>query len=284
MRRSTVAALAVSTLALFVASGFDWPIDGGKYRFGFGTPRGVFLRGLEFGSGDGLVRAADDGELAFVSDGPRLPGGYPLSGNSILVLAHASDVSTIYVGMESGSISSYLKNVRRGDVLGRSPEVKAGRGTTVYAFDAKERRYINPMIIMPAQADGKAPVIKSVALSADGLETGIDVSASVRQGTYDLLVDAYDTSPTGAQSAPYDIRVIIDGSERARVVYDAAWASGGVSSLFSARNLSEQSYLAMDGRIRFGPYTFASGRVIITIIVSDYAGNRREQNYSITVR
>ncbi len=284
MRRSTIAALAISTAAIFAATAFDWPIDGGKFRFGFGTPRGGFLRGMEFGSDDGLVRAADDGELAFVSDGLRLPGGYPLSGNSILVLAHVSEMSTIYVGMERGSISSYLKNVRRGDVLGRSPEIKVGRGTSVYAFDAKQRRYINPLIIMPAQPDSKPPVIKSAALSADGAETAMDQSASVRQGSYDLLLDSYDASPTGAPSAPYDIRVIIDGSERARVVYDAAWASGGVSSLFGTKSIIEKSYVTNDGRIRFGPYAFARGRVIVAVIVSDYAGNRREQSYSITVR
>lgn len=284
MRRSSFAALAILTATIFTAAAFDWPIDGGKFRFGFGTPRGGFLRGVEFGSGDGLVRAADDGELAFVSDGPRLPGGYPLSGNSILVLAHVSDISTIYVGMERGSVSSYLKNVRRGDVLGRSLEIKSGRGTTVYAFDAKERRYVNPLIIMPAQQDSKAPVLKSVALVSDGIETEIDKAASVRQGSYDLLIDTYDASPTGAQSAPYDIRVIIDGSERARVVYDAAWATAGASSLFGTGSIGEKSYLTDDGRIRLGPYAFASGRVIVAVIVSDYAGNRREQSYSITVR
>ena len=284
MRRSSIAALAILTAAIFAAAAFDWPIDGGKFRFGFGTPRGGFLRGMEFGSGDGLVRAADDGELAFVYDGPRLPGGYPLSGNSLLVLAHVSDISTIYVGMERGSVSSYLKNVRRGDVLGRSPESKAGRGTTVYAFDAKERRYINPLIIMPAQPDSKPPVVKSAALSADGVETVIDQATSVRQGSYDLLLDTYDVSPAGAQTAPYDIRVIIDGSERARVVYDAAWASSGASSLFGSRSTSEESFLTDDERIRFGPYALARGRVIVAVIVSDYAGNRREQSYSITVR
>lgn len=279
------ASAIVLAAAIMSSFAFEWPADSGRYRFGFGSPRGGFSRGVEFGSSDGTVRAADDGELIFAASGSSLPGGYPLIGGSMVVVSHASDLSTIYAGLEPGSISSYLKNVRKGDIIGRAlPVAGLGQGAAFYAYDAKERRYINPLILMPGVADDKPPVIRSAVLVSDGKETALAASKAVRQGTYLLLVDAFDPSPSGDQSAPYDVRVMLDGSERERVLYDAAWAEGGRSTLFSGARLAEHEFMASDGRMRFGPYTLSRGRVVISVAVNDFAGNKREQTYSIIVQ
>jgi len=282
--RAGILVCAATAAAAFSVSAFDWPADAGDYRYGFGSPRGGFLRGVEFGEEDGMVRAADDGELTFVAEGRCLPGGYPLSGGSLLVVAHASDMTTIYAGLRQGSISAYLKNVRKGDVLGRSDKAKSGRGVSFYTFDARERRFINPLIVMPGLDDKKAPAIRSVALDLDGFETPIDPSMPVRQGSYHILVEAHDASPVGEPGAPFELRVLIDGSERTRVVYDAAWATGGRALLFGGKGLEEGTFLTDDGRMRFGPFTLPRGRVVLTIVVSDYAGNTREQTYSVSVQ
>ncbi|HOZ72427.1 MAG TPA: M23 family metallopeptidase [Spirochaetales bacterium] len=281
-----VAAGAVVLAAAIVSSfAFDWPADSGRYRFSFGSPRDGFKRGLEFGSSGGIVRAADDGELTFAASGRSLPGGYPLIGGSMVVVSHASQISTIYAGLEPGSVSSYLRNVRKGDIIGRiEPVGGLGRGAAFYAYDAKERRYINPLILMPSLSDDKPPVIRSAILVSDGKETALAASKVVKQGSYLLLVDAFDPSPTGEQAAPYEVRVMLDGSERDRVLYDAAWAEGGRSTLFSGARLGEHEYLASDGRMRFGPYVLARGRVVISVVVGDFAGNKREQTYSIIVQ
>ncbi|HRW25146.1 MAG TPA: hypothetical protein P5298_12105 [Spirochaetia bacterium] len=287
IRAVRIAAAGSVALAAAIASSFafDWPADSGRYRFGFGSPRDGFMRGVEFGSSDGTVRAADDGELAFAASCPSLPGGYPLIGGSMIVVAHASDITTVYAGLDPGSISSYLRNVRKGDILGRAePVAGPGRGAAFYAYDAKERRYINPLILMPSLPDDKPPVIRSAVLVSDGKETALAASKAVRQGSYLLLVDAFDPSPTGEPAAPYEVRVMLDGSERERVVYDAAWAEGGRPNLFSGARLGEHDFLASDGRMRFGPYALARGRAVISVAVSDFAGNKREQTYSIIVQ
>ena len=85
-------------------------------------------------------------------------------------------------------------------------------------------------------------MIRSAVLVSDGKETALAASKAVRQGSYLLLVDAFDPSPTGEQAAPYEVRVMLDGSERERVVYDAAWAEGGRPNLFSGARIGEHSY------------------------------------------
>ncbi len=282
--RTGFIAIAEITLLVLSVAAFEWPADAGKFRYGFGAFRSGFLRGTEFGTAEDLVRAAADGELTFVATGPSLPGGYPISGGTLLVISHASDMMTIYEGLQRGSASSYLKNVKAGDILGRSAAVTSGRGVSFYTYDARARRFINPLILLPRIVDDKPPAIRSVTLSLEGRELVIDQSNPVRQGLYYLLLDAFDMTPAGAAGAPFEVRVLLDGSQRARVVYDAAWAVGGQSLLFGATGLVEDYFLTADGRLRFGPFNLSSGRAVLTIIVADFAGNKREQTYSVSVQ
>ncbi len=282
--RAGILAVVVVTLLVLTVTAFEWPVDAGKFRYGFGSFRSGFLRGTEFGAAEGMVRATDDGELTFVATGTSLPGGYPIPGGTLLVVSHAADMMSIYAGLQRGSASSYLKNVKGGDILGRAAAVSAGRGVSFYTFDARARRFINPLILLPRIADDKPPAIRSAMLSLEGQELVIDQSRPVRQGLYHLLLDAFDTTPAGFMGAPFEVRVLLDGSERARVVYDGAWAASGRSLLFGATGLVEDTFQTADGRMRFGPFNLSSGRVILTIIVSDYAGNKREQTYSVSVQ
>jgi len=277
-----LACMAVLTSS---AGAFDWPLPPEAIRYGFGAFRDGFLRGVELGATDGVVRAPEDGELTFMAVGATLPGGFPIPANSLVSIAHGSDVMTVYTGMEASSISRYLKTIARGVVLGRAAYTReSGRGAVFYTFDSRERRYINPLILMPAVNDGKPPVIKSFSLASGKSEIVVEQPRVVRQGTYFLVIDAYDLSPGGFQSAPYSIKVYVDGTEYAAIAYDAAWTKAGISTLFGSVAVQESQYLGSDGRSRFGPLTLPSGKAVVSIFVVDYFGNRREQTYSFTVQ
>lgn len=280
---SILAVVSIPLLAYSVAA-FEWPIDAGEFRYGFGTFRNGFLRGAEFVAAEGLVRAAERGELTFVATGQSLPGGYPIPGGALLVISHTSDMITIYEGVQRGSSASYLKSVETGDILGRSTAAKNGRGVSFYTYDLKVRRFINPLILLPRIVDNKPPAVRSAVLSLEGQEMIIDQTRPVRQGLYYLLVDVLDATPTGAAGAPFEVRILLDGSERARVVYDAAWAVDGQPLVFGATGLVETSFQTTEGRMRFGPFNLTSGHVVLTISASDFAGNKREQTYSVSVQ
>ena len=301
MRRMAVAA---ALLAAAVASAaFRWPADGGSYRHGFGTYRGGFLKGMEFGASDGLVRSAGDGEIVFAWAGERLPGGYPAAGGGFMAVSHHSGLMTVYAGilpaMDAGSPA-----VKAGSVLGtlpgdRSPatttvaattaapdtaRTESGGGALFFVYDSQERRFVNPLMVMDKLPDDKSPAIRGAALVVDGKELALGTATEVRQGSWMLLVDAIDAAPSGLAGPPFELRVLVDGSERARALYDASWASGGLSWLFTEKPVEERSYLMADGRTRFGPLQLARGKSVVTVVAVDYAGNRREASWVLTVR
>ena len=287
MRRST-AILVLAAFSAFAAAAFDWPADGGAYRYGFGSWRGGFLRGAEFGAADGLVTAPAEGDLVFAASGRRLANGFPVPGGSVMALAHSGGIMTVYSGFRGGSMSTYLKSVRAGDVLGRSAAADGGRGLTLHVIDAEKRRFVNPLVVMSDVADAKPPTFGGVSLRAGSREILLGSGQDVDQGSWEVLVDVSDPSPAGApfgeRSAPYEFRLVLDGSEKASAVFDAAWAESGRPLLFTAGAVDERAFFDADGRIRLGPFSLARGKVVMALTAVDFEGNRRDVSFSIPVR
>ena len=258
--RSVVLAWIFLGMAGSVAFGLDWPADAGLFRFGFGSQRQGFLKGVEFGLTDSVARATTDGELVFLAN-DSLPGGFPLPGRAMIAVAHDS-----------------------GDVLGYSRPATAGLGMSYYFYDAREQRFLNPVVALPALPDERPPVFRSAVLRMDGVDTPLESNRSLRQGNYELVIEIVDSTAAGGISPPYEIRVTIDGVERVRRVYDGAWAYAGKRLLFTASPVAESSHLLDDGRIRMGPFQLSRGRTVISLAAFDYAGNRREVSYSLLIQ
>jgi hypothetical protein len=282
--RRNQAILVILAIAVLSSFAFDWPLNSGGFKYGFGAPRSGFLKGVEFGATPGMVRAVADGELTFVATGDHLPGGYPISGGSLISLAHPSDLISVYAGMAPDSISRYLIKVRAGDVLGRSADGGSAQGMHLFTYDGKERRFVNPLMVLPNLRDDAAPVIRAISVKNEGIESRLEQGRTIRQGTYDVIIEAYDLSPGGEPSAPFEMSLTMDGSVRARVVYDASWAKEGKAYLFGSTGLVESTYMLDGNRVRFGPYVFPRGRLVLSATVSDFVGNKREQTYSLSVQ
>lgn len=281
-RRAAIAGAFL--LAAARAFGFDWPVAGGAFSWGFGSARDGFFKGAEFSGQSIPVRASESGELFFAASGNALPGGYPIDGGSLLALYGERGLVTVYSGLDESSISRYLIVVKAGDVLGRTPRLADARGFRFFVYDAKERRYLNPLSVMPPIADQAAPAIRSITLYGEDGEVKPEQAKAVRQGSYFIIVDAFDLTPGGKPGAPFELTVTIDGSVKAKVTYDAAWAADGVSRLFGAGATAEPAFLAGGNRVKFGPFQFPRGRLSFSVAAADFYGNRREQGFVVAVQ
>lgn len=278
------ASLCIVALAVSRAFSFDWPVEGGAFAWGFGASRDGFLKGVEFTGTSAPVRAAESGELCFAASGLSLPGGYPIEGGSIAALSSDRGLLSVYVGLDGGSLSRYLKAVKAGNVLGRLPRTEGPRGFRYFVFDAKERRFLNPLSVMPALRDDVPPTIRSIVLSGDGGEIKLEQGKALRQGSYYIVVDAIDLTPAGRPGAPFELTVTIDGSLKSRVVYDAAWAVDGSPKLFGTGVAAEPSFVSGGNRVRFGPFSFPRGKLSFSVSAVDFAGNKREQGYAVSIQ
>lgn len=202
----------------------------------------------------------------------------------MIAVAHDSGMMSIYTGLEPAPDLAERLAVRTGDVLGYSRPATAGLGMSYYFYDAREQRFLNPVVALPALPDERPPVFRSAVLRMDGVDTPLESNRSLRQGNYELVIEIVDSTAAGGISPPYEIRVTIDGVERVRRVYDGAWADAGKRLLFTASPVAESSHLLDDGRIRMGPFQLSRGRTVISLAAFDYAGNRREVSYSLLIQ
>jgi hypothetical protein len=284
---NTIRRACVFILTVFLTAGvlgaLDWPTDKRTVPLTFGSEvNGGFFNGLIIESIDGLARSVAEGDVFFVLDDNHLDNGMPSGLGGFLAVEGKDGLVSVYAGLEKGGISSYLKSVHTGDILGKleKPEL------SFFLFDRMKRRFVNPFIFMQPPSDSKQPSVRSVSLVAAKQEYKLGEVRTVRQGTYELIADVIDPVEKGqsdfSSRAPFRVSVFVDGVQRLDYVYETAKAENGSFGYFNIGVLTKDFYKP-DGRISLGSYLLNRGKASILIIAKDFAGNERQAGFTLNV-
>ncbi len=285
-RRRIGTVLLASVLAS--AAALEWPLAGGFPSVPFGSHHaGRFVTCVSMSPAGAPVVAAASGEVVFQYDGDKLPSGFPCTLGGFVALHHPDGLLSVYSRLERGSLPQYLRNVAAGDVLGRAGTsgFYSSKELSFALYDRVKRQYLNPQVLLPPVRDDKAPLVRQVHLASGARSIPLGEARALRQGTYEVIADIQDASASAdpRPRACYSVRLLIDGTERARYVYDSARAEGGRLVFFGAAKLDAASFFLPDGRVRLGSFLFSRGRSTIVLAVSDYAGNEREAAYAVSI-
>jgi murein DD-endopeptidase MepM/ murein hydrolase activator NlpD len=276
-------------LAATLLGAMDWPIDPQRLAASFGTPaKGGFVAGIALAGDDALVRSAEEGEVAFALDADPTARILPSTLGSFLIVEQGRGLAAVYSHLAPGSVATHLVSVKAGEVLGRSGDTgwADGKGIVFQLLDREEEQWVNPLLLLPALSDGKAPLLRSVALVRGGKSYVLGETAALPQGTYAVAVDAYDASDapwTAGPLAPFSIRLSVGGAEIAKAVFDVAKGRGGRLELFAKPGKTFSELRSADGRYLLAERLFARGRSLIEVRVEDAAGNRRTASWSVSV-
>jgi len=141
-------------------------------------------------------------------------------------------------------------------------------------------------MIAPPRIDTKAPTIRSVTLmTKDSNLIPLSGTKSLRQGLYNVLVDATDTED-GLQTstlAPLQIVCMVNGTESCTLNLETISALNG-KLIVSRKNPTPASevYGNPDG-FNLGEIRLNRGKATIDLIVRDASGNERSVSYTINV-
>ncbi len=272
-------------------SALEWPLDEPRPAATFGTPaRGRLLSGLLLAADAGLVRSIGDGELVYHRDGGSSTdvSPFPSTLGSFAIVEHERGIAALYAGLAPGSVSSYLNKTRAESILGGvgSSGWIEGRGLFLALFDRPAARWVNPLLLLPALPDRTPPLIRSAALVREGKSYALGETKSLPQGEYLVALDLFDpldASWSVGTSAPYYVRLVVDGAKVAELRYDVLLAREGRLVLFPEAAVDRASYLLPDGRAALTRLFFRRGRAVIEALVRDYAGNERKTSWSVLV-
>ncbi|MBU0936296.1 MAG: hypothetical protein KKI09_13065 [Spirochaetes bacterium] len=280
MKRLLIAAGFLFFITVLVFA-FRWPVPEIALRSTFAVAElGQNLRGLQFDNQDGGVQAISDGELLFHASGRSLPGNFPVPDGSMVALAHPRDILSVYTGIEQSLDEQLSGPVFEGDILGYS---KPGVPLKLFVFDRKAGLFINPLALLPQMADTRAPQLRALSLRLGGADIAADKAKAIAQGQYQLILDALDLLPVPAQALPFSIRLLLNGVERQRLVFDSIKAEKGSLVFPSMLNSQPAAVFTAEGFLNLGTYIFASGSTLVSISLQDYFGNRIERSWTVTV-
>jgi hypothetical protein len=264
----------------------DWPSPTGKIINNFGSNNsGKPLLGIVF-EGEDPALAAEQGELLFQSrEGgmSRLPS--PLG--SWLALDHSDGIISIYGRMENPS-PALLPRLAKGAALGGSGNSgwSAKRGFYFSLFDRRERRWINPAIIITPREDTRPPVVSSVKLKdREGRFLDPAQTRTIRQGRYAVSVTAFDTILAAGESplAPFRIVCMVNGIEAGVLNFETYSVRDGSLMIYKNGLVPARDIYAPYPAYDIGEVSFTRGQASLEIIAQDISGNTRNVVYRLIV-
>jgi hypothetical protein len=285
MKRSFFICLFVS-FCVYI-SAMDWPSTNGRMVHNFGwNDNGQPLLGTSFES-DSSVEAAENGEIFFTDTGSKNASRLPSPLGAWTAIDHGDGLISIYSRFGDRSPIYREEKAEKGNHLASSGTSgwSNTKGFYFSLFDRKERRWVNPAMIISRLPDTQSPVIHSVLLqnSAGGFIDPAE-ARSVSQGRYTLSVEASDTLFSGGSPlAPYRITCLVNGSETGALNFETYSARDGTLLVYRNGLVPVKQVYAPVPRYEIGEVRFTRGQVTLEIIAQDISGNSRSIVYRLVI-
>jgi hypothetical protein len=274
-------------------------------NFGFNL-KGRPAVGVSFETGE-AVRAAEAGELFFFRSSGDTASRLPSPMGNWLALDHADGLVSIYgrfdetfgsqAGGSTGAALS-ITQVDRNAIIARGGSgSSAFKGFFFAIFDRRERRWVNPSMIIAPLPDTRPPQIVSATLIAEdgrrigllrlprtGAQTGA-VPGRIIQGQYRIAVEATDTRLEAGEKelAPHRILCMVNGVETGALNFETYSARDGVLMVDRNGLTPVEKVYAPYPAFEIGDVWLTRGQTTLEIIVQDIAGNEQSAAVRFTV-
>lgn len=267
----------------------DWPTANSPILLSFGqNDSGRAIVGMVFAA-QGTVRSADAGEVVFKSkQGSEGVGGLPQPLGDWVAVDHGGGIVGIYAHLNGIDAAGGSAIVEKNAVLGSAGATgwSSEEGYFFALHDNPERRWVNPTMITVARPDAKAPQIKNVVLvSREGQSYPLATTRSLRQGSYRVVVEAYDAedqSP-GRLIAPQRLSFMVNGTEQGALHLETIKAENGSLTVWAQTPVTADKVYLKSGAYEIGEAKLTRGRASLEAIARDAAGNERSANFTLQV-
>lgn len=261
-------------LVLFFVCGMsafsiDWPSDEVVMVSNFGKGDGGRpMLGDTFRS-EGPLTAIEKGEVIY-SRGAAAPASrFPSPLGNMLVVDHGDGLLSIYSRV--AHLRTKPENlVDSGTVIAVSGVSGWSKTEGFYLsiFDRKERRWVNPSLVISAIPDTRPPSIRSVKLKNSQI-IDLATTRTVQQGAYTILVHA-DVPRIKASEPPLmPLRIIcsVNGIEAGDLAFETFSARDGALMVFRNGLVPTSQIYMYDPAVETGEVFFNRGQVTLEIIV-----------------
>jgi hypothetical protein len=237
---------------------------------------------------EGPVRAAEDADVLFIHTSQNSASALPSPLGTWTALDHGDGLISIYSHLDEAEEPSVSEYVERGRLIARSGKsgMAVEKGFYFTFFDRKERRWLNPAMIIAPPEDTVPPQIVSVELkSNDGQIINPALMRTLRRGRYTVLVNAVDslTNSQSATLAPHRILCSVNGVETGALLFETFFARDGMLMMFRDGLVPAKQVYAPFPAYEVGEISLSRGQAAIEIVVQDISGNTRNIVFRLQV-
>jgi hypothetical protein len=278
----------VLALGLSPAAALDWPAAEGVLVNNFGGNNGGQpLLGTSF-EAEGPLRAAGAGELIFAHSGADTASRLPSPLGAWMALDHGDGLISLYGRFDDTRRAAPPEAIEEGTVIARAGQSgwSNRRGFYFALFDRRERRWVNPSMIITPLPDTLPPLIQSVELrAADGQVIDPAQTRTLDQGRYTLLVTVRDGPLEGQESAlaPHRILCSVNGLETGVLNFETYSARDGVLMVYRNGLVPVRQVYAAFPAFEIGELWLTRGQATLEIIAQDVSGNARSAVFRLQV-
>ncbi|MCL2264562.1 MAG: hypothetical protein FWC22_00855 [Treponema sp.] len=285
--RITTVIIAIIFLMCSVSgslNAMNWPSETAALVRNFGAnDRGKPVLGMIF-EGETEVLAAEGGEIIFSRSRNDPASRLPSPLGAWTAVDHGDGLISIYSRYNDEKKRESARNEK---IVKHQPIAISGTsgwsardGFYFILFDRRERRWINPALIITPVLETRPPQILSVSLlNAQGIAVQ---SNNLIQGRYTVAVNAAGGTALTTQSplssvqfAPQRILCSVNGAEVGSLNFEAVSARDGVQMVYRNGLVPAKHIYANFPAYETAEIFLTRGQATLEIIVQDLTGNSR---------
>jgi hypothetical protein len=275
-----ITAVLIYFCVIFSAYALSLPSENAVLVRNFGSnDRGLPVLGMVFSGGTDVL-AAENGEIIFSrtknDNASRLPS--PLG--AWTAIDHRDGLISIYSRYAEPVIPITETQIEKQQIIAFSGVSgwSSQNGFYFMLFDRRERRWINPSMIITPVKETRPPQILSVDLQ--NAQNIMMQSRNLTQGRYKVIVNAAGGLPLAQnaayrQYAPQKIVCLINGTEVSALNFEAVSARDGVLMVYRNGLVSARQIYSGFPSFEAAEIFLTRGQVTMEIIVQDISGASR---------
>ncbi|MCL2759122.1 MAG: M23 family metallopeptidase [Treponema sp.] len=276
--------LTIAVFTLFVSGSLyamNWPTENAVLVRNFGSNhRGMPVLGMVFGGGTDVL-AAESGEVIFSRSKNDPASRLPSPLGAWTAVDHGDGLISIYSRYADRNMPFAETQVEKQQLIASSgiSGWSAQNGFYFMLFDRRERRWINPAMLITPVLETRAPQIISVDLrNAQGITMQ---SRNLTQGRYTVVVNAAGGARltqgglTSQQYAPHRIVCSINGAEVSSLNFEAVSARDGTLMVYRNGLVPARQIYSGFPSFEAADVFLTRGQITLEIIVQDITGVSR---------
>lgn len=273
--------ISIIILALSNIS-FRWPVDNQVITATFGESRSDhFHDGIDMTGTEDNVYPIEQGNLLYAWNRSLFPLENYWGGGNFKVLAHNNGTLSVYMHLQD--IDSLQNACSEKDIIAQVGNTGHSYGKHLHltVLYPDKRESINPLSVLPAYPDVKAPQIMNFYFKIDNRYIRINDKSDIRLTKhYPLLIEIRDTIRGNENLGLYSIKVLFNGNEVLNYDFSKIYfSSNGLSVKMKTFDdlYDEKGYYKLKG------LTYNQGINTLSVSAVDFNGNISEKNFTMNV-